>query len=98
LDKFNNESFQSADALPKLLSGLDFKLGDNSWIEDYSHFFGTFCYSDIFKFIQFLWKNLPCQVHLDFEQVHCADSESQGIYSLIVTGDWWWDTYDQLPA
>ena len=40
LDNFKIESFQSADALRKLLSEPDFGLGDNSWNEDDSHIFG----------------------------------------------------------
>ena len=34
LDNFKIVSFQSEDALPKLLSELDFGLGYDSWIED----------------------------------------------------------------
>ena len=98
LDNFKIESFQSADALQKLLSELHFGLGDDSWIEDHSHIFGTIYYRDIFKCIQFLLANLPFQVHLDFEPVHLADWESRQIYSEMNTGDWWWDTPDQLPA
>jgi len=30
--------------------------------------------------------------------VRLADSESGRIYSEMNTGDWWWDTQDQLPA
>jgi len=37
-------------------------------------------------------------VHLDFEPVRVAESESRRIYSEMNTGDWWWDTQDQLPA
>jgi len=39
LDHFDIESFQSADALRKLHSRLDFGLGNDSWIEDHSHLF-----------------------------------------------------------
>ena len=39
LDNFKIESFQSSDTLQKLLSELDFGLGDDSWIEDDSHIF-----------------------------------------------------------
>jgi hypothetical protein len=39
LDNFNIQLFQSADALQKLLSRIDFGLGDASWIEVYSHIF-----------------------------------------------------------
>jgi len=41
LDSFKIESFQSADALGKLISATDFGLSDDSWIEDHSHVFGT---------------------------------------------------------
>jgi len=49
LDNFNSESFQSADALRKLLSRLDFGLCNDGWIEDHVHIFGTLYYRDIFK-------------------------------------------------
>jgi len=82
----------------KLLSELDFGLGDDSWIDDDSHIFGTLYYRDIFKCIQFLLAHLPFQAHLDFEPVRLADSEGRRIYSEMKLGDWWWDTQDQLPA
>jgi len=75
LDNFYLESFQSADALRKLLSRLDFGLGNDSWIEDHSHIFGTLYYRDIFKCIQFLLAHLPYQGHLDFEPMRLADLE-----------------------
>jgi len=75
LDNFRIESFQSADALRKLLSELDFGLGNDTWIDDNSHIFGTLYYRDIFKCIQFLLEHLPFQPHLDFEPVRHADSE-----------------------
>jgi len=98
LDNFNIESFQSADALQKLLSRLNFGLGNDSWIEDHSPIFGTLYYHDIFKCIQFHLAHLPFQAHLDFKLVRLADSPSRRIYSEMNTGDWWWDTQDQLPA
>jgi hypothetical protein len=98
LDNFNIESFQSADALRNLLSRLNCGLGNDSWIEDHSHIFGTLYYRDIFICIQFLLAHLPFQAHLDFELVRLADSESHGIYREMNTGDWWWDTQDRLPA
>ena len=76
LDNFNIESFQSADALRNLLSRLDFGLGNDSWIEDHSHIFGTLYYRDIFKCIHFLLAHLPFKAHLNFELVRLADSES----------------------
>jgi len=42
--------------------------------------------------------HLPFQAHLDFEPVRLADFDSRRIYSEMNTGDWWWDTQDQLPA
>jgi hypothetical protein len=77
---------------------MDSVLGDDSWIEDHSHIFGTLYYWDIFKGIWFLLAHLPFQTHLDFEQVRLADWECRLIYSEMNTGDWWWDTQDQLPA
>jgi len=98
LDNVNIDSFQSADALWILLSRLDFGLGIGSWIDDHLHIFGTLYYRDISKCIQFLLAHLPLQAHLDFELVRLADSESRRIYSEMYSGDWWWDTQDQLPA
>jgi len=40
--------------------------------------------------------HLPFQANLDFEPVRLADSEGHQIYSERNTGDWWWDTQDQL--
>jgi len=40
LNNYIIESFQSADALRKLLSECDFGLGDDSWIQDDSHIVG----------------------------------------------------------
>ena len=51
LHNFKVESIQSADAMQNILSELDFGLGDDSWIEDDSHIFGTLYYRDIFKYI-----------------------------------------------
>jgi len=98
LDNVNIDSFQSADALRILLSRLDFGLGIGSWIDDHLHIFGTLYYRDISKCIQFLLAHLPLQAHLDFELVRLADLESRRIYSEMYSGDWWWDTQDQLPA
>ena len=98
LDNFKIKSFQSAVAMQKLLSGLDFGLGDDCWIDDDSHIFGTLYYRDIFKCIQFLLAHLPFQTHLNFEPVRLADLEGHQIYSEMNTADWWWDTQDQLPA
>jgi len=97
-DNFNIESFQSADALRKLLSRLNFGLGNDSWIEDHSHIFQTLYYRDVFKCIQSLLAHLSFLVHLNFEPVRLADSEGHRIYSEMNPGDWWWDTQDQLPA
>jgi hypothetical protein len=98
LDNFKMESFQSADDMRKLLSQLDFRLGDDSWIDDESHIFGKLYYRDIFKYIQFLIAHLALQTHLDFKPVHLAVSEGRRIYCKMNTSDWWWDTQDQLPA
>jgi hypothetical protein len=98
LDNYKIQSFQSADALGKLLSELDFGLGNDRWNKDDSHIFGILFYSDIFKCIQFLLPHLPFQAHLDFEPVRLADSEGRRIYSEMNTGEWWWDTQYQLPA
>jgi len=77
MDNFQIKSFRSADALRNLVSELDFGLGDDSWIEDHSHIFGTLYYRDIFKCVQFLLAHLPFQADLDFEPVRLADSESR---------------------
>jgi len=89
LDNYKIEWFQSAEALRKLLSELDFGLGDDSWIEDDLHIFRTLFYGDMFKCIQFHLAHLPFQAHLDFEPVRLADSEGGRIYSKMNTGDWW---------
>ena len=91
-DNFKIESFHSADALRKLLSELDFGLGDDSWIADESHIFGTLYYRDIFKCIRFLLAHLPFQEHLDCEPGYLAASEGHRIYSDMNRGDWWWNT------
>jgi len=98
LDNFKIQSFQSADPLRKLLSELDFTLGDDGSIQDHSHIFVTLYYRDVFKCIQFVLAHPPFQADMDFEPVRLADSEGRQIYSEINTGDWWWDTQDQLPA
>jgi hypothetical protein len=98
LDNNKMESFQSADGQRTLLYELDFGLGDDSWIEDDSHIFGTLYYKDILKCIQFLLAHLPFQAHLDFQPVRLVDSDSRRIYSEMNTGDWWWDTQDHFPA
>jgi hypothetical protein len=92
------ESFQSADALRKLISQLHFGFGDDSWIEDHSHIFGTLYYRDISRCILFLLAHLPFEAHLDVELVRLADSENRRIYSEMNMGDWWWNMQDQLPA
>jgi len=98
LDNSKMESFESADAMWKLLSTLDFRICHDTWISDDSHIFGTLYYRDIFACIQFLLPHLPLQTHLDVEPVRLADSVGRRIYSETNTGDWWWDTPDQLPA
>jgi hypothetical protein len=76
----------------KLLFELDFRLGDDSRIEDDSHIFGALYYSDILKCIQFLLARLPFEAHLNLERVRLADYAGCGISSEINTGDWWLDT------
>jgi hypothetical protein len=73
LDNIKIESFQSADALRKLFSELDFRLGDDSWIEDDSYVIGTLYYRDIVRCFQFLLARLTFQAHLDVETVHHTD-------------------------
>ena len=75
----------------KLLSELDFVLGDDSWIEDDSHIFGTLYYRDIFNCIQFLLVYLPLQAPLDIEPLCLADSEGRRINSKMNTCDWRWE-------
>jgi hypothetical protein len=85
---FNIQSFQSADALRMLLSRLDYRLGNDSWMENHWHSFGTLYYGDIFKSVKFLIAHLPFQEHLNVELVCHAESESCGIYPKMNTGDW----------
>jgi len=98
LDNYKIESFQSADTLLNLVSELDFGLGDDKWIGDDSHIFGTLYYRDIFKCIQFLLAHLPFQAHCYFEPVQLTNFEYRQMYSEMNTGNWWWDTQDQIPA
>ena len=98
LDNFNIESFQSADALSKHLSQLDFGLGEDSWIKGHSHIFGTIYCSDIVKCLQLLWAHLPLLVHLDLEPGSISDLEHCRIYSEMNTATWWYDMRDQLPV
>jgi len=81
-----------------LLSDLDFGLGDDSWIEDDSHIFGTLYYRVLCKCIPFLVAHLPFQAHRNCEPVCLADSDIHRIFSEMNTGDWWWDTKNQLPT
>jgi len=98
LENYIIESFKSADALRNLHSEHGFGLGNDNWIQDDSHIFGTLYYRDIFKCIQFLLAHLPFQPHLNFELVRLADSEGRRIYGKMNSGDWWWDTQDHLLA
>jgi hypothetical protein len=98
LDNFKTKSFKSANALDQLFAELDFSLGYDSWIEDDSHIFGTLYFRDIFQCIQFLLEHLPCQAHHDFEPVRLADWKACHISSEMNSGNWWWDTQDELPA
>jgi hypothetical protein len=98
LHNFKIESFHSAGTLRKPLPELNFGLSDDFWIEDDSDIFGTLYYRDIFIWIQFILAQLPFQADLIFEPVRLADSESHRINSEMNTGDWWWNTQDQLPA
>jgi hypothetical protein len=82
----------------KLHSELNFRLSDDSWIEDCSHIIGTLYYRDIFKCIQSLLAHHPFHAHHDFELVRLTDSEGGRIYSKMNPGDWGWDTEDLLPA
>ena len=98
LDNFNIESFQSADALRRLLSILNIGLRNDIWIEDHLRIVGTLYYRDISKCIKFYLAHLPHQAHLDFERVRLADLESRRTYSEMNRGDLRWDTQHQLPA
>jgi hypothetical protein len=98
LDNFKIQSFQSANTLRELLSGIIFGLGNDSWIDHHSHIFGTLYYQDIFECIQFLLAHFPFPAHFNFKPVRLADSENRQIYNKIITGDWWWDKQNQLPA
>jgi hypothetical protein len=98
LDNVKIEFFQSAHAMRKLVSKLDFGIGDDSWIEDDLNMFRTLYYSNIFKCIQFHLQHLPFQAHLNCVLVGLADSEGCQIYTKINRDCWWWDTQGQLPA
>jgi hypothetical protein len=74
------------------------RLSNDSWIDGYSHIFGTLQCRDIFKSINFLLAHQPFQVHLDFEPVHLADSEDFRICRKMYMGNWWWNTQNQLPT
>jgi hypothetical protein len=97
LDDFRIESFQSATELWALLESIDFGLGAESWLEDSSQTFDTLYYQDIFRCIKFLLTHILFAMHLDFQPVRLADSEGCRIYSEMNTGDWWWDSQEQLP-
>jgi len=85
LDHFTIESFQLADTVWKLLSEVDFGLGNDSWIENQSLIFTTLYSRDIFKCIQFLLQHLPLQSHLNCELVCIIHLESCRIYSELNT-------------
>jgi hypothetical protein len=76
---FKIKLFQSSDAMRKLLSELDFGLGNDSWIEHDPHIFGILCYKDIFKSIQVLLEHFAFEAHFDFDLVLLADSEGHPI-------------------
>ena len=76
LDNFHIKLFQSADALRELLARLDFRLSNESWIDDHSHIIGTLYYRDIFKCVQFILALRPFQAHFHCEVVRLADWES----------------------
>ena len=44
------------------------------------------------------WHIDPFRAHLDFDSVRLTVTEGRRMYSEMKTGDWWWDTQDQLPA
>jgi len=85
LDNFRNESRQSANALQKLLSELDFGHSDDSWIWADSHSSGILYYRDIFKCVQFLLAHLPYQARLHFNW--CASLTLMVVES---TARWTW--------
>jgi len=91
-------SFQSAHSLPKLLSELDFGLGDNSWIEDHSHILRTLYYSDMFKCIQFLLSHHWYEAHLHVKLMLLAESGNCRKHSEMNTGDCCCNSEDQISA
>jgi len=80
LDNNINKSFQSADTIRKVLSGLDFTLGIHSVIEDDSHHFGTLFYRHILKCIHFHLAHHPVQAHRHCEPAPPAGAEGHRIY------------------
>ena len=97
LDCFRTTSFQSASELWELLRDLDFGLGANSWNEAAGHH-GTIYCRDILECIQFLLGHLPFAEDLDFAPVQLFDSADNRIYTEMNSGDWWWETQEQLPS
>jgi hypothetical protein len=77
LENMKIESVQLADALQNLRSELDFGLGNDCWIDDYSPIFRILYYRDVFKCMQFLTVHPPLRAHLEFKQVWLADWESR---------------------
>jgi hypothetical protein len=96
LDDFRTTSFQTASELWELLRCLDFGLGAESWLQAPGKYGNIYC-RDIFKCIQFLLGHLPFAEHLDFAPVQLYDSANHRIYSEMNSGDWWWETQEQLP-
>jgi hypothetical protein len=98
LDNFKIELFQSVDSLRKLLSEVNIGLGDDCWVQDYSHILETLYYRDIFKCIHWLLAHLPCQAYLILEPVCLTDPESHTMHSKTDRSDWWLDTRDPFTA
>jgi hypothetical protein len=73
-------------------SELDFRLSDDSWIEDDLHTLGTLYCTDIFDFFQCLLVYLAVQGHLSSEPVHITVSEGCLNFSQMNTGNLLWDT------
>ena len=96
LDDFHMTSFQTASELWELLRCLDFGLGAESWLQVPGKYGNIYC-RDIFKCIQFLLGHLPFAEHLDFAPVQLYDSADHRIYSEMNSGEWWWETQEQLP-
>jgi hypothetical protein len=89
LVNFKIQLFQLADTLGKLLSEIEFGLGDDIVIEYDLHIFGTIYCRLIFKRIRLLLAHHQLQSGLQHEPLCLAESEGREIYSEMYRGGGW---------